>query len=244
MQFPDNVSRLCPGKRFSFACHPGVPCFTECCRELELALTPYDVLRLRQVLQLGSAAFIDRYVVLEEDEHGGFPRLYLGMVDDGRGSCPFRSPEGCRVYENRPGACRTYPVGRGVTLAEGGTVREMHVLVREPHCLGFAAATSHNVAEWFANQGLALYNEFNDKLLGLLQHDEIRRGKRTLVGGERDDFLLALYRLDEFGSMAASPAFYEKHLPDSTEREALLADELRLLRFGIRWLTERLFAEN
>jgi hypothetical protein len=120
----------------------------------------------------------------------------------------------------------------------------MHVLVREPHCLGFTAATSHNVAEWFADQGLALYNEFNDEILGLLQHDEIRRGKRTLVGGERDDFLLALYRLDEFGSIAARPAFYEKHLPDSTEREALLADELRLLRFGIRWLTERLFAEN
>ena len=31
---------------FTFACHPGVPCFTECCRELDLALTPYDVLRL------------------------------------------------------------------------------------------------------------------------------------------------------------------------------------------------------
>ncbi len=244
MQFPDNVSRLCSGKRFSFACHSGLSCYTECCRELELVLAPYDVLRLRQVLQLASTAFIDRYVVLEEDDRGGFPRLYLGMVDDGRASCPFISQEGCRVYENRPGACRAYPVGRGVTLAEDGTVREMHVLVREEHCRGFATDTSHTVAGWSENQGLAEYNRLNDELLGLLYHEEIRRGTRPLTAEERDLFLLALYRLDEFGSMAASPAFYNKYLPDRGEREAILADDLLLLRFGIRWLTKRLFAEK
>lgn len=244
MQFPDNVSRLCSGKRFSFSCHSGLPCFTECCRELDLVLTPYDVLRLRQALQLGSTAFIDRYVVLEEDERGGFPRLYLGMVDDGRASCPFISQKGCRVYENRPGACRAYPVGRGATLAEDGTVQEMHVLVREEHCRGFATETSHSVAGWSENQGLAEYNRLNDELLGLFSQEDIRRGTRSLSLEEKDLFLLALFQLDEFGRKAASPAFYEKHLPDRKEREAILADDLLLLRFGIRWLTKRLFAER
>ena len=86
MEFPDNVTRLCGMKRFSFGCHPDVACFTECCRELDLALTPYDVLCLRKELQMGSEDFIDRYVVIEQDENEIFPRLYLGMVDDGKAS--------------------------------------------------------------------------------------------------------------------------------------------------------------
>ena len=36
--------------KFSFACHPDVPCFTKCCSDLDLALTPYDVLRLKNRL--------------------------------------------------------------------------------------------------------------------------------------------------------------------------------------------------
>jgi hypothetical protein len=120
----------------------------------------------------------------------------------------------------------------------------MHVLVREEHCRGFASETSHSVAGWSENQGLAEYNRLNDALLGLLYHKEIGRGRRTLSQEERDAFLLALFRLDDFGSMAASPVFYEKHLPDRGEREAILADDLLLLRFGIRWLTKRLFAQR
>ena len=37
---------------FRFACHPGVVCFTECCRDLKLLLTPYDVIRLKNRLGL------------------------------------------------------------------------------------------------------------------------------------------------------------------------------------------------
>lgn len=112
MQFPDNVTRLCGLKGFSFGCHPDVACYTECCRELDLVLTPYDVLCLCKELQMSSAEFVDRYVVVEQDENDIFPVLYLGMVDDGRASCPFISGNGCNVYNSRPGACRAYPVGR------------------------------------------------------------------------------------------------------------------------------------
>ncbi len=46
---------------FSFACHPGLSCFTECCRDLRLALTPYDILRLKNRLGLASNDFLDQY---------------------------------------------------------------------------------------------------------------------------------------------------------------------------------------
>ena len=42
---------------FTFACHPEVPCFNQCCRRLNLVLTPYDVLRLKNHLGMSSEEF-------------------------------------------------------------------------------------------------------------------------------------------------------------------------------------------
>ena len=243
MYFPENVSRLCGKKRFSFACHPRVSCFTECCRELELALTPYDVLSLCKELQMSSAHFFKRYAVVEQDARGGFPNVYLGMVDDGRASCPFISEKGCKVYKSRPGACRAYPIGRGVTLDTHGNVCEMHVLVREKHCQGFSEPHSHHVTEWFENQGLIEYNAINDEVLGLLHHEKIHQG-RGLTQDGKDTFILALYKLDEFRKIVSSPDFYEKYMLSKEKRRSVLADDLNLLRFAIRWLQEFLFTEN
>ena len=99
-------------RSFTFACHPGVPCFTDCCRMLELALTPYDVLRLRKATGLTSRELLENYIITEQDPGEPFPRFYLTMVDDGRASCVFVSPQGCTVYPHRPSACRAYPLGR------------------------------------------------------------------------------------------------------------------------------------
>jgi len=243
MQFPENVTRLCGLKRFSFGCHPKVACFTECCRELDLALTPYDVLRLRQVLKIKSADFIERYVVLEQDENDIFPVLYLGMVDDGRASCPFITNKGCRVYNGRPGACRAYPVGRGAALDGNGKRQELYVLVREDHCKGFAEPETHTVAEWFENQELEEYNRVNDEVLTLLQHEQVRKGIR-LSRKQIDNFLLALYNLDEFHELVSSSGFEDDFMLTAEERAAVLAEDLSLLRFGIRWLKETLFTEK
>ena len=242
MQFQQNVTRICGSKRFSFRCHPKLPCFTECCRELELALTPYDVLCLRQKLQLSSTAFFERYAVVEQDEAGGFPRVYLGMVDDGRASCPFLSPEGCTVYDARPGACRAYPVGRGATLDRNGDVHEMHVLVREEHCQGFAESESHNVAEWFESQGLTAYNRINDEMLSFLLHERFRKDFE-ISQEQLNFFMLMLYKIDEFRKAIATPGNLPGLRMDDRERDKILADEISQLRFGIRWLKGILLAE-
>jgi len=242
MQFPDNVTRLCGLKGFSFGCHPDVVCYTECCRELDLALTPYDVLCLRKELQMSSEEFIDRYVVVEQDENDIFPVLYLGMVDDGRASCPFISENGCKVYNSRPGACRAYPVGRGTTLDRNGKKQELYVLVREDHCRGFAEGQNHTVAQWFENQGLLEYNAINDEVLTLLQHERVHKGIR-LSREQSDNFLLALFKLDEFRKLVSSPGFQDKCMLTEEEICSILSDDLSLLRFGIRWLKRILFTE-
>jgi Fe-S-cluster containining protein len=243
MHFPEKVTRLCGSRKFSFRCHPEVSCFTECCRELELALTPYDVLRLRQKLTLGAQDFIDRYVVIEQDEDDVFPRLYLGMVDDGRASCPFVSPEGCLVYDSRPGACRTYPVGRGVTIAPDGQKKEIYVLVAEKHCHGFDEPEQFSVAEWFSNQGLAEYNAMNDEVMTLLHHEKTRQGI-TLTTEQIEAFFLALYILDEFRKQVNDPGYKIRLTLTEEECQAALADEVSLLRFGIHWLKKEFFDDK
>ena len=47
---------------FYFRCHPDVSCFNRCCRNLNLFLYPYDVVRLKQCLGITSDEFLDKYV--------------------------------------------------------------------------------------------------------------------------------------------------------------------------------------
>jgi Fe-S-cluster containining protein len=245
LQLPENVKRLAPGEKFRFACHAQVECFTDCCRDLELALTPYDVLRLKKALKMHSRAFLDRFVILEQEEQEPFPRLYLTMVDDGRASCPFVSPAGCTVYADRPGACRTYPLGRAVSRDISGRCTEFYVLLFEPHCRGHHSATAADftVATWTDDQGLAPYNSANDALLPLLQHEQVRQG-RKLTPREKELFLMALYDLDTFRDFLQQTDSSGPNTLTPAEMEHLDADDTGLLYFAVRWLGCEIFGES
>ena len=91
---------------FKFRCHKDIPCFTECCADLKLLLTPYDILRLKNRLDLSSDAFLEKYSKTILDNNARFPMIRLQMLDDNKKRCPFVTPDGCSVYEDRPGACR------------------------------------------------------------------------------------------------------------------------------------------
>jgi Fe-S-cluster containining protein len=111
--FLDSLEGLGANDEFHFACHPKVPCYNECCADLDLELSPYDVLRLRNKLGLSSEELFSRHLNLAVEAEAGLPHVSLKMGDDDRRSCPFVDETGCTVYADRPGACRTYPLGRG-----------------------------------------------------------------------------------------------------------------------------------
>lgn len=225
------VQPLLPGQTFQFACHPGVACFTECCRALELALSPYDVLRLQNRLALTSRAFLDRYALIEWPEEALYPRVYLGMVDDGHASCPFISAHGCQVYEDRPGACRTYPVGRGAFLNH--RQRELvHVLLREPHCQGFAESGTQNIDSWQQDQLIDRYNAYNDLLLPVLNHRVFNHNQR-LSPQQAEIFLQALYDLDSF-----RPRLKELDPEIMANPAVLPVEKTKFLEFSINWLAK------
>ena len=45
-KFLEDKKQLAPNETFSFTCHPGVPCFNTCCADVNIIMTPLDVLGL------------------------------------------------------------------------------------------------------------------------------------------------------------------------------------------------------
>jgi len=236
---PEHAPRIEPKNRtqsvavddsFKFHCHSGLSCFTECCRELDLALSPYDVIRLKQALALTSHEFLERYAVVEFGVDDFYPKVYLAMVDDGRASCPFvDATTGCRVYHDRPGACRTYPVGRGASLDQKGRNQERFILITEGHCLGFAEDQGQTVQQWQNDQQISDYNRFNDLLLPLISQGNGQNLQR-LSSEDATLFIDTLYNLELFKS----------RLPQNSTILAIpSADESTLLPYAIDWLQEQ-----
>jgi Fe-S-cluster containining protein len=242
-KLPDACRPMSGSEKFTFSCHPDVPCFNECCRQIDLVLTPYDALRLKKRLKLDSAAFLERYIIVEWEEGMRFPHCFLTMVDDGQASCVFSSGQGCAVYEDRPTACRAYPAGRGASRRVDGAVTEQFVLVREPHCKGFAAGTEQTVPAYFQSQGLTEYNRFNDQLLQLLQHPKVRAGFRP-TRAQMQQFILALYNVDMFRrELLAGRVKLRQPLSPMESRAVASGDDKALLLLGVRWLLEEFFGE-
>lgn len=206
---------------------------------LELALTPYDILRLRLATGFTSGRLLDEYIIIEQDPGEPFPRLYLTMVDDGRASCVFVAENGCTVYRHRPSACRAYPLGRAVMRTENGAKKEHFVLMQEAHCQGFAEPVPQNAEQYSIDQELITYNSFNDAVSVIVQHDSICKGM-VLSAKQIDFFILALYNIDSFREMVLNDHLDSVTLTPS-EKNLLKQDDEKLLLFGIDWLGKQLF---
>lgn len=235
-KFPEAVYRLRPDEEYSFDCHPGVPCFTECCRMLELALTPYDVLRLRRGTGLTSQQLHDQYIIEERGDRDMFPKYYLTMVDDGRASCAFVAADGCQVYQHRPGACRAYPLGRAAVRTKSGELKQHFVLLKEAHCKGFEEQRRQTPLQYAEEQGLTEYNVYNDALAALIQHENIRKGLFMPSDEQLRLYALALYNIDVFRDDIIHGRLAIPNCPQET-----LDQDEALLLFGIQWLKEQFF---
>jgi Fe-S-cluster containining protein len=220
---------------FRFACHPAVPCFTECCRDLNLLLTPYDVMRLKNRLCLSSDEFLDRYTDCGFDENRPLPMVYLQMSQNERRSCPFVTPEGCSVYGDRPSACRIYPIARASRLHRiHGSVLENYFVLHEDHCLGFEQEQFWKMDEWLSDQGLDDYYAHNDLWMGILTHPGLRN--RRLPEKQQQMFYLASYNLDRFREMVFNSRFLRLFQIEEDEIEHLRTNETARLKLAFEWM--------
>lgn len=225
---------LTPESCFNFQCHPGLSCFTECCGNTTIMLSPYDILRLKRHLGLSSRDFLTQYTCLVVDEESNLPLIILNMQQGPENRCPFLKAEGCSVYEHRPTACRYYPIGLGSMLTESG-LQECHAYIREEHCQGFNSDTPWQVDTWRRNQGLEEYDEMNREWKVILLSLSARpHGK--MDANQQDQFFMAAYDLDRFRSLLAhSPLGKKCHL-DPEKAEALQSNDAELLKIAYGYL--------
>jgi Fe-S-cluster containining protein len=229
---------------FTFACHPGVPCFNQCCRRLELWLTPYDVLRLKQHLGLTSQEFIERHTEVQAGQNGWpMPRLKM-RADDPERTCPFLAAEGCAVYPHRPGACRTYPLGRATKggSSNDGPLEESWFLVREEHCQGFSQGRAWTPGEWTRDQGLEAYHAVNDLFLPIVTRQAPDANPQVIAQKMRM-FALAAYDLESFRAFVGQSRFKELFAVDPMRLELAAANDLELLKLGFDWLRFAIFGD-
>jgi Fe-S-cluster containining protein len=240
---PCDFKALAGEEQFQFACHPEVPCFNECCRDLNQALMPYDLLRLKSALNLTSSEFIARYAAVHTGPASGLPIVSLRFGDTAGRTCPFVSPTGCQVYAHRPSSCRTYPLARMLRRSrEDGRITEHYALLQEPHCQGFRQKRYQSVEQWIAGQELAEYNRMNDALMELIALKN-RLHPQPLTPTLQQNAQIALYYVEVLKEKATAGQLADRHdpqllpMPDAD-------DDPGWLLWGLQWIGSALTNSN
>jgi Fe-S-cluster containining protein len=232
-------------ERFRFRCRKGIACFNKCCENTDILLTPYDLLRLKNRLDLSSREFIDRYTRDCELDSHGMPGLKLGHKP-GTAACVFLTPEGCGVYSDRPSACRYYALGLMSLRKKGSPADEdSYFVVKEAHCLGHHEPHEQTVREYRAEQGVDRYDEANHEWRRIVLK---KRSGGPAVGRPSQRsfelFFLASYDLDGFRAFVASEGFRKVFSLHDSEYRDLLTNEEALLQFAFRYLRQALYGER
>lgn len=237
--------KLTDASRFTFRCHKGVSCFTACCSNINIVLPPYDLLRLRKRLGMTTEDFINTHCDIEILAKTLLPVITLKMSADDKKNCPFLTPEGCTVYEDRPSNCRYYPVGMATLRnkdAEGGK-DEFYFMIKEGHCKGFEEHTDWTVGEWRKDQGADLYDEMNRGWMDILIKKK-SFGEREFPEIKNQMFFMVSTNTDYFREFVFGSSFLETYDIPQERIEKIRTDDAELLKLGFEWLRSAMFAEE
>lgn len=231
-------------KGFKFRCHRALRCFNQCCADLNLLLTPYDVVRLKSRLNMTSDVFLTRYTETRMDKRSRFPSLFLKMGQSADKKCPFVTGKGCRIYDDRPGACRIYPLGRAsMKVDREKETREGFFVVQEAHCLGFQEEKGWTAQEWMTDQGVTEYNEMNDKWLEIITSSK-GLGLEGDIERKLQMFSMASYNVDKFRSFIFESRFFDLFFVTPEMKKRWVSDDVELLKLSVEWLKFSLFGER
>ena len=227
-----------------FDCHKNVSCFNACCRNIDIVMTPYDIVRLKQRFGLLSHEFVGTYTTPNSMDHHDMPRLKPN-TKPGTTECVFLSEEGRTVYEDRPAACRYYAFGSmGVRKKDATQVENIYILVKEDHCRGHKEPRTLSVADYREEQGVDVYDEKNREW-----HEVVlkKRSSGPSVGRPSDRskqlFDMCSYDLDSFRTFIQTEGFLEIYDFSSDQMSTLVRDEDELPKFSMHFLKHVLYGE-
>jgi hypothetical protein len=240
---PDDLERL-PGIRihagqgFKFRCHPGIGCFNRCCRNLNLFLYPYDVIRLKERLGITSEEFLDRHVDAVLRPGSRFPEVLLRMAENAEKTCPFLAPEGCGVYADRPDTCRTFPLEQGLRHhAETGGDEPVFFFRPPEFCLGRHEEKQWTVPEWTADQEAETYHRMTIRwaeLRRLFQNDPW--GAEGPTGARAKMAFMAAYNVDRFREFVLGSSFLKRYKVKPELQMKIRKDDTQLMLLGFDWI--------
>lgn len=243
-QVLEEFDRLKPESKFKFRCFKGAECFTRCCGDVNIVLTPYDIIRMKNRLGISSDELLNKYTVQPFNKASKLPIVLLKMEDDEKKKCLLVSEDGCTVYEDRPWPCRMYPVGLASPkeIGEGGD-EDFYFLVREDHCLGFEEGNEWTVQDWMDDQGVEEYDGLGRLFKEISLHDFFIKGG-DLDPYRMEMFFMVAYNIDKFRRFVFESSFLKRFNVDADRLEKVKTDDVELLRFGFEWLKFALFGEE
>jgi Fe-S-cluster containining protein len=220
---------------FQFNCFPGVSCFTECCQDVTIALTPYDVLRLKNALKMSSEDFLDKHTIILQKKDRLIPLVVLKMNEDTK-KCLLVSEKGCTVYDDRPWPCRMFPLDKN----DDGTYS---IITSSKKCKGLNEKDSLKILDWLISQGIKVYEEMNELFAQITiplqaQNPDIDNPKIFQM------VFMALYNLDKFKDFVFQSSFLERFDIDADRIEKIKTNDLELLKFSFDWIKFGVFGER
>ncbi|MFC1811068.1 YkgJ family cysteine cluster protein [Thermodesulfobacteriota bacterium] len=230
--------RLEAGEPFLFQCHPDIACFNLCCRNLNLFLYPYDVIRLKNRLGISSDQFLDKHVDVVLRPSNFFPEVLLRMSENREKTCPFLNESGCSVYPDRPDTCRTFPVEQGAFFNANTRKAELVCFFRPPDfCLGQHEKKEWTPQSWSIDQDAVLYNKMTlrwAELKRLFQDDPW--GGEGPEGPKAKMAFMATYNIDQFRDFVFNSTFLKRYKVKSALLKKIRADDVDLMKFGFEWV--------
>ena len=245
--YDKNPSNILPQKytldsKIQFRCHPGVSCFTACCGNIEIILTPFDILRLRKYLNLPASEFLLRFTTPMYIEKTDMPGVKIHLDENGR--CPFVTEAGCTIYPERPSACRYYPVGMA-NFHEGGEegvdAERFFFLVKEEHCKGHEEDKQWTIREWRADQGVDVCDEMNREWMEIVMRRKSFGFQASLSEQAKKIFFMVSTDLDKFKEFIFTSSFLDIYEIDQETLDKIKEDDIALLRFSYKYLASSLF---
>jgi len=230
--------------KISFSCYKGIKCFNACCSNIDITLTPYDILRLARHFDMPTWKVQLQYTRPYEMDFHGMPGTKMRPVDGGT-ACQFMTEEGCSVYEDRPTACRYYPFGTmGMHRKGAEKYEDLYFVVKEDHCKGHDEDNEMTIAEFRQQQGVEIYDDMNREWLDIIVK---KRSAGPTVGApsERSMQLFSMsYDMDAFRLFTQSDGFTNMFEIDSELRKGIDEDDQVLVEFCMRFLKQVLFGEH
>ena len=225
----ENRRTLGPEDTFHFRCNPEIHCFTQCCQDVNILLTPYDIIQMKNRLGISATEFLEKYTRRLLAPNTFLPAVQFKMDEENKQRCYFVGANGCGIYEQRPWSCRMYPLDHS---AETGIFEPM---VDSTRCLGLQDKTTWQLRDWFQDQGLEPYNDWNRRFVELTEDEQVMSWRKRHPGGV-DIFYLACYDVDGFREIVFKEKLFKMVQGHSVDQESLKTNDLALLEFAFRWL--------